>query len=36
MDSEKSALLINVTISLDWKFSAAIGSILLARLLLKS
>jgi len=35
MDYEKSALLLNVTIFVDWKFVLALGSILLAWLRLK-
>jgi len=32
---DRSPLLITVTVSIDWKFVLAIGSLLLARLLLK-
>ena len=31
---DRSTLLITITISIDWKFVAAVGSLLLARLLL--
>jgi hypothetical protein len=35
MDSEKSSVRLHVMIAIDWRFVAAMGTVLLARLLIK-